>query len=79
MVRSLDELVFFTDALGFVGMGVYTEVHDAARRGVRVKYLTDDGRFLTDDQFGLIVDQDADWREYALVGVAPKAATLDLR
>jgi hypothetical protein len=77
-VRVIDLLVFFTDDLGFVGRGVWDEVHSAASHGVAVRFLTDDGRFVPEERFELFLDEYGDWREYAMVGIVGEPAVLRL-
>jgi len=69
VLTSSTALVFFVDAAGYIGKGVYQEIHDADMYGIPVWFLTDDGTMYDLNTLSFTVDED-DWKQYARVHVA---------
>lgn len=67
IVSQIDALVFFDDADGYIGYGVWTEISDAIERGIPV-YALGPGDRLYDFETEIEVTlRPWDWRQFALV------------
>jgi len=70
VLASCAALAFFADDAGWIGYGVWTEMHDAARAGLPIWYLSRTGAPHPLERLTFTVDED-DWRQYASVALTP--------
>lgn len=78
VLDSLAAVAVFADAEGWIGFGVWTEVHDALRRGLPVYVLTDDGAACPWTAVAVAERDASDWQRYARLTVeTARPETLD--
>jgi hypothetical protein len=71
VLRSVCAVVFFADANGFIGRGVWRDLALADALGREIWFLAGDGEFVPIEDVGFGIEDDGPWDEYAVVGVRP--------
>lgn len=66
VVAQIDALIFFQDAQGYIGYGVWTEIHDAIDHGIPVSLLADSSLHPW-STVEISERQPDNWRQYARI------------
>lgn len=68
IVSQIDALIFFEDAAGYIGLGVWTEISDAIAHAIPVSLLRDSSLHPW-SAVEISERRPTNWRQYARIGV----------